>query len=114
MQHFKHLIRTKPIVQLSGQASRQNFGPLVRFGLLRLSLYFITNNTLLKNVHGKPFCAGHLDYVCRLLALIKELHLIDSIYFYRFDFKFSDFELNILLITFSIFSYSSFVQKTFV
>ena len=48
MQHFKHLFRAKPVVILSGQAPRQNIGPSVRFGLFGMSLYFITNNTLLK------------------------------------------------------------------
>ena len=55
MLHFQDLVRIKPVAILSGQAPppHQNFGPPVRFGLLRLHLYFITNDTLLKTVHGQ-------------------------------------------------------------
>ena len=52
MLRFKHLVRSKPVVILSGQASSQNFDPLSDLNYFACLFYFSTNDSLLKNVHG--------------------------------------------------------------
>ena len=56
MQHFKHLVRTKPVVILLDQASVKILVLLsVRFGLLRLPLDCITDNTIPKKYARATF-----------------------------------------------------------
>ena len=62
MKLFKHLTRRAPVAILSGQASNQKFGLLVRFGLICLPLLFYYQRYIPKK------CA-RATLICRTLIL---------------------------------------------